>query len=93
MTEFSFPVSCALALGKLRERAAEARGQVNEVPVLKEEEQAGGLAAPSPTPAVTSWAGKEGARGSSLGQQHWHWAQFAEEGGSSGTYAVPGMMS
>lgn len=48
MTEFSFPVSCALALGKLRERAAEARGQVNEVPVLKEEEQAGGLAAPPP---------------------------------------------
>lgn len=63
MTELSFPVSCALVLGKLRERAAEARGQVNEASVLKEE-QAGGLAAPSPTPAPTSWAGREGARGS-----------------------------
>lgn len=77
----------------LRERAAEARGQVNEASVLKEEEQAGGLATPSPTPAVTSWAGKEGARGSSSGQQHWHWAQFGAEGGASGRYAVPGVAS
>lgn len=93
MTELSFPVSCTLALGKLRERAAEARGQVTEASVLKEEEQAGGLAAPSPTRAVTSWAGKEGARGSSSGQRHWHWAQFGEEAGSSGRYAVPGVVS
>lgn len=69
MTELSFPVSCALVLGKLRERAAEARGQVNEASVLKEG-QAGGLAAPSPTPALTSWAGREGARGSSVGPGH-----------------------
>lgn len=59
------PVSCALALGKLREGAAGARGQVNETAVLKEEKQARGLATPPPTPAVTGWAGKEGARGSS----------------------------
>lgn len=51
MTELSVPVSCALVLRKLRERAAEARGQVNEASVLKEE-QAGDLAAPSPTPAL-----------------------------------------
>lgn len=83
MTELSFPVSCALVLGKLRERAAEARGQVNEASALKEG-HAGGLAAPSPTPALTSWAGREGARGRSSSQQHWPWAQFGEEGGSSG---------
>lgn len=61
-------MSCALALGKLREGAAGARGQVNETAVLKEDS----LATPSPTPAVTGWTGKEGARGSSPSQQHRH---------------------
>lgn len=83
---------CALAPEELREGAAGARGQVNEAVVLQKEEQAWGPGCPSPTPAVTGWAGWAGGRGSFLGQQHWHWAQSGE-GGSSGRCAVPGMVS
>lgn len=89
MTGLSLHVSYALILRKPRERAAGARGQVNETAVLKEE-QAGGLAAPPPTPAVTGWAAREGARGNSPGQQHWH---SGEEGGASGRCVVPCVVS
>lgn len=58
-------MSCALIPGKMREGVAGARGQVNETAVLKQEEKAGGLAAPSHTPAMTGWTGRKGARGSS----------------------------
>lgn len=78
MTELLFHVSPALILGKLRAGAAGARGQVHETAVLKQEEQAGGLAAPSPNPTVTGWPGREGARGRSPGQQYRHWAERKE---------------